>query len=68
MKEFGRNFKDLRIADKKSQLDMAKIFNVTQATISGWETGRKIPEVPMLITVAKYFGVSVDYLLDLDLK
>jgi len=66
MKIFGDIFKDLRLLEEKSQKDMAKILNVTQAAVSHWEAGRKIPEVPMLITIAKYFKVSTDYLLGLE--
>ena len=52
--------------NKKSQKDMAQILNVAQATVSNWEAGRKIPEVPMLITIALHFEVSTDYLLGLE--
>jgi len=68
MIEFGRTFKDLRILNNKSQKDMAKILNVSQAAVSNWEAGRKVPEVPMLIKISKFFEVSIDYLLDLEDK
>jgi len=64
---FGNNFKELRLSNEKSQKDMAKVFNVSQAAVSHWEAGRKIPEVPMLIAIAKHFGVSIDYLLGLEI-
>jgi len=66
MVTFGTNFKELRILKEKSQKDMAKILNISQSAISNWEAGRKIPEVPMLIAIAKYFKVSIDYLLGLE--
>jgi len=66
MKIFGDTFKELRLLEDKSQKELAEKLNVTQAAISHWEAGRKIPEVPMLITIAKYFKVSTDYLLGLE--
>jgi len=66
MKIFGTNFKELRLLRKKNQKEMADILSVSQAAVSHWEAGRKIPEVPMLITIAKYFEVSIDYLVGLE--
>ena len=63
---FGEIFKDLRVSDNKSQKDMAQMLHVSQATVSNWEAGRQIPEVPMLISIAKIFEVSTDYLLGLE--
>jgi len=66
MEVFGNNFKELRMVNNKSQNEMAKILHISQSTISNWEAGRQIPEIPMLITIAKYFEVSTDYLLGLE--
>jgi len=66
MKIFGTTFRELRLIGNKSQTNMANILNVTQSAISHWEAGRKIPEVPMLIAIAKYFDVTTDYLLGLN--
>jgi len=63
---FGTTFKELRLLNNKSQKDMAKILNISQSAVSNWEAGRKIPEVPMLITIAKHFEVTTDYLLGLE--
>jgi len=66
MEIFGNNFKYLRQLIDKSQKDMAEILHISQSAVSHWEAGRKIPEIPMLITIAKYFKVSTDYLLGLE--
>lgn len=66
MISFGKVFKELRLQKEISQKDMAKILNVSQAAVSNWEAARKLPEVPMIVTIAKFFEVSVDYLLGLE--
>ena len=66
MGAFGIIFKELRLSSNKNQKEMADILNVSPSAVSHWEAGRKIPEVPMLITIAKFFEVSTDYLLGLE--
>ena len=66
MKIFGNTFRELRLLSNKSQKDMAQELNMSQAAISNWEAGRQVPEIPMLITIARYFKVSTDYLLGLE--
>ncbi len=46
-----------------SQRAMAKEFFVSQATFNNWENGNTQPSIAQLIAIAKYFGVSVDYLI-----
>ena len=63
---FGKVFKELRGEKGVNQKEIALALHVSQATVSNWEAGRKVPEVPMLITIAKYFDVRTDYLLGLE--
>ena len=53
-----REDKDLR------QSDVAKILNVSQNTYSQYETGVIALTAEVLIKLADYYGVSIDYLLD----
>ena len=46
-----------------SQEQLAEQLNVSRQAISKWESGIATPESEKLITISKYFGVSVDYLL-----
>lgn len=48
-----------------TQTDMAKILNTSQRTISNWESGRNQPPYETLILYAKYFNVSIDYIIGL---
>lgn len=57
-----KRLKQLRNEKKISQDDFAKIFNATQSTVSGWETGTREPSYALAIEIANFFDVSLDYL------
>lgn len=57
--------RELRIEKGYNQERMALELNVSQTTISAFETGERKPDSDMLIRMSKYFDVSVDYLLGL---
>ena len=60
-------FKNLRaIREDKDirQKEIAKVLNVSQNTYSQYETGVISLTAEILIKLADYYGVSVDYLLD----
>ena len=46
-----------------TQAELAKNLNVSDKTVSKWESGRGYPEITQLHALAQFFGVSVDYLL-----
>lgn len=53
----------LRKKSGLSQEQLAEQLNVSRQAISKWESGSAVPESEKLITISKYFGVSLDYLL-----
>lgn len=55
--------KELRKSKNISQLKLGIDLNMSQNTISRYETGEREPGISELIMIADYFGVSVDYLL-----
>ena len=55
--------KELREEKKESQQKLAMLLNVSQTMISRYELGQANPDVEMLITLAKHYNVSVDYLI-----
>ena len=57
--------KDLREDHDLSQADVAKILETTRQQVSKWETGTQMMGVDKYIKLAKYYNVSVDYLLGL---
>lgn len=59
---FAKRFKEARESMDLSQKDMAKILNVGPSTVSMWEQDRRTPDKEMLIKIANYFDISIDYL------
>ena len=56
--------KELRKSRGISQQRLAIELNTTQNTISRYETGERQADYSMLIAIANYFDVSIDYLLE----
>ena len=56
--------KELRKQRHISQVKIAMDLNVSQNTISRYETGEGEAGYDMLIRIADYFDISVDYLLE----
>lgn len=65
-KEFKIRVRDLRKARNITQVQLAKILNVSKQSVSNWENENILPSIEMLVRIAKYFSVSTDYLLGLD--
>ncbi len=54
---------ELRNKRNINQIDMAKLLNVSQGTLSNWERGVHDIDQKTLKFLAEYFEVSIDYLL-----
>lgn len=54
--------RELRRARHITQLKMAMDLNMSQNTISRYESGDREPGIAELICIADYFHVSIDYL------
>lgn len=59
----GKNIASLRKAKGLTQQELASEVNYSDKSISKWELGYALPSVDILMDFAKFFGVSVDYLL-----
>lgn len=55
--------KELRLRCSLSQSELAKKMGVQRATVNAWEMGISLPNAQSLVLLAKFFKVSVDYLL-----
>ena len=63
---FGERLYELRYDKRISQAKLANVISMNQGTISSYEKGEIQPTAPVIIALAKYFGVSSDYLLGLE--
>lgn len=55
--------KELREKSGIKQKDMANELGIGLSTLSQYETGKREPDMQTVIKIAKYFNVSVDYLI-----
>ena len=62
---FGIRLKELRQEKEMGQVELAKELGVSKGVISLWENGFREPGMHSLIIIAKYFSVSIDYLVGL---
>lgn len=54
----------LRKNKNLSQEQVAEQFSVSRQTIAKWEAGKAFPEIEKLLPLARFYGISVDSLLD----
>lgn len=64
---FGQNIKLLRKRRGRTQDDIAVALNMKRSTLSGYENGIAEPGIEALLALSKYFKISVDTLLSVDL-
>ena len=62
---YGQKIKELRIERGLTQTELGKILNVTQKSISKYETEQLDLSTAITIKLCKFFEVSADYLLGL---
>ena len=66
MKNYYERMKDLREDKDLRQSDMAKELGLTnQQAYQRYESGKVLMPITLLIKTAKYFNVSLDYLVGL---
>lgn len=58
------NLKLLRQQKKKTQLQVQLETGIEQALLSKYENGIRIPPTETLMTLADYYNVSMDYIMN----
>ena len=66
MERFSERLKELRIEKGLSIQMLSKDIGIGVASICRWENGKADVKGMQLIVLAKYFGVTADYLLGLE--
>ena len=63
--ESKERLKELRIENNLSQMQLAQKTGLSQSAIAKWELGKTEPTASALITLAKFFNETTDYILGL---
>lgn len=66
MVNFGEKVKKLRHEKDLTQQQLAELLGVAVSAISSYESGNRYPSYEVLISLARIFHVSTDYLLGLE--
>ncbi len=64
--KFKERLRELRLEKGLGQIELANSIQVSKGIISLWENGLREPKLSNLITIAKFFKVSIDYLSGLE--
>lgn len=64
--KFRERLKELRKAKDMSQAALSKAMRISQSAIAKWELGRSEPTASAIVTLAKFFEESADYLLGIE--
>lgn len=68
MIDLGSRIKHLRQKNNYTQDQLAKRLGMTKSVVSAYENGARMPSYEVLITIARIFHVSTDYLLGVESK
>lgn len=66
--EIGEQIKERRKQLGWTQKEIAEKINVSDKTVSSWETGRTYPELSLLVELSDLFNISMDELLKGDVE
>lgn len=59
----GKRLKLLRETKQKSQQEVCTNLNIEQSTLANYENNKRTPKIDILIKLAEFYDVSVDYIL-----
>lgn len=66
MKGFGERVKQELSSQGKMQKDLCLFLNVNKSTLSEWLNDKNEPSMQYIVDIAKFLGVTTDYLLGLE--
>ena len=58
-----KGLKEIRKKKRFTQQKLAMDLNISREAISYYETGKRNPDLEMLVALSRYFNVSIDYLI-----
>ena len=66
MSMFAQRLRYLRKRSSLTQHELGHILNISTSSVGMYERGSREPSLNLLMDIAKYFDVSVDYLIGYD--
>ncbi len=63
LKNFSITVKELRSSTKYTQKDVAEKLGITYQSYQAYESGKALPSLPIFISIAEIYDVSLDYLI-----
>ena len=64
--KYSERIKELRISKNLSQMQLSIKTGLSQSAIAKWELGKTEPTASAIITLAKFFNETTDYILGLE--
>lgn len=61
--DFGKQIRQIRKDAKLTQEQMAAKLNASRQAVSNWENNKNLPDLEMIITISRVFGLSLDQLM-----
>lgn len=68
IEDLGYKLKTLRVNNQLTRKQVADLVGVSSSTIGLYETGERLPSIPVLVKLATRYKTSIDYLLGIDTK
>ena len=56
-----QRYTELRDAAGVTDYEVSKQTGISTSTLTSWKYGRYVPKLNKILSLAKYFGVTVDY-------
>lgn len=64
--DFAKKIRECRNKSNLTQEQLAELCGVSRQAVAKWESGKSLPDVIVLIELAKIFAIKVERLLDLE--
>ena len=61
--DYRDRLRELRLQNKKGQKEIARLCDVSDATVGHWEKKRRHMTIDCLIKLCKYYNTSADFIL-----
>ena len=66
MKELAEKLKELRHENGLTQMQVAQATGLSRSAIEFWESAQRVPNANAVVILAKFYGVTTDYLLGME--